>query len=49
MGKVVVKTSTMKIVENKNGTRSTYTSYTVNGKKKWSKTGGFSNSRSRKK
>ena len=49
MGKVVLKNKSARIVENKNGTRSTYTSYKTQNGTKWHKTGGVSTSRSRKK
>ena len=49
MGKVIAKNKHAKVVQNKNGTTSTYTSYNCNGKTKWHKSGGVSTARARKK
>lgn len=48
MAKVVNRTRSSYVTKNKNGTTSTFTSYKVNGKTRWKKTGGHSTTQTRK-
>ncbi len=49
MAKTISKTRTARVVQNKNGTTSTYTkSKTCSGKTKWVKTGGSPGSRKKR-